>query len=454
MRRPTCVCCGDSPPSPADAAVPGLIVGNLGFEAEIAAAHGVATSAARLSPAAAGRASALATLLRGLARSPADALWTPAPVDPSRIAPVVGLPTPRLVSGPFDGWADDVDGLLAWGESDHVARWRQDHSEPGSWAAPADAGTGALSDRADARRPSDLIETLWRLPAAPPEVARHANHRAYALELARELGCALPGARMIGDVEALRDHLRQGGAAASPDGMWVLKAPWSAAGRDRVIGRGMGATGHADDAFDRQVRRLIARFGPALFEPWMPRLLDVGCCAVVDSAGVAIVGAHRQLIGPTGGFGGIELDRVWTGGVPAWLDAAEWDDLERTVMAVGERLRRDGYRGPFSVDAWRYRDGDGRARFHTLGEINARMSFGLVARVTVDRVAEALARSGAWVGGPTSTFRLRIGRDIAAAARVPLLLPAADDPVGAWLEIVSPAATPGTTPPRRPRAIP
>ena len=51
-----------------------------------------------------------------------------------------------------------------------------------------------------------------------------------------------------------------------------------------------------------------------------------------------------------------------------------------TAERVGEALLATGYRGPFGIDAWRYRDSDGRLRFHPLGEINARLTFGFVGR--------------------------------------------------------------------------
>jgi hypothetical protein len=72
-----------------------------------------------------------------------------------------------------------------------------------------------------------------------------------------------------------------------------------------------------------------------------------------------------------GQFAGIELK----------VDLTERDRNRflETVEGVASALRREGYAGPFGVDAWTYRRADRSLVFHPLGEINARMTFGLVA---------------------------------------------------------------------------
>jgi hypothetical protein len=64
--------------------------------------------------------------------------------------------------------------------------------------------------------------------------------------------------------------------------------------------------------------------------------------------------------------------------------------MEEVLNTVAAALRQAGYTGPFGIDAWRYRRPDGKPAFQPLGEINARMTFGLVARALVDRVREPL----------------------------------------------------------------
>jgi hypothetical protein len=72
-----------------------------------------------------------------------------------------------------------------------------------------------------------------------------------------------------------------------------------------------------------------------------------------------------------GQFTGIDLD---TGALPE-RDRAR---LEEVAVGVAAALRQAGYAGPFGIDAWHWRRTDGSVAFHPLGEINARMTFGLV----------------------------------------------------------------------------
>jgi hypothetical protein len=58
--------------------------------------------------------------------------------------------------------------------------------------------------------------------------------------------------------------------------------------------------------------------------------------------------------------------------------------LATTVAASGALLAEHGYAGPFAVDAFAYRDCDAR-KFQPLSEINARFSFGWIARALAQR---------------------------------------------------------------------
>jgi hypothetical protein len=111
--------------------------------------------------------------------------------------------------------------------------------------------------------------------------------------------------------------------------------------------------------------------------------------------------------------------------------------LERAVDLAADRLVTRGYRGPFGIDCWRWRDREGLLRFHPLGEINARLTFGIVARALVDRVLP-----GGGEGSRLDSIRLALGsglelraRESAGAAVVPLLLPGPEDDRAAWLEL-------------------
>jgi len=195
--------------------------------------------------------------------------------------------------------------------------------------------------------------------------ARVVNDRRLALELAREHGVALPSARVITTIETL-------------DGPWVTKAPWTAAGRDRCHG-----TGAPNDEQRTRLGRLLERFGSLVLEPWCDRILDVGVCATVGPAGsrasdiVVAEPPHGLLTNARGAFLGIDL-------APPALEPAERDALATMVAAAGAMLASHGYAGPFAIDAFAYRTAEGR-RFHPLCEINARFSFGWIARAFAAR---------------------------------------------------------------------
>lgn len=210
-----------------------------------------------------------------------------------------------------------------------------------------------------------LAELVWRLPLPAPEVVATVHHRGFALRMAEELGCALPGARMIESFVELDRIL----AARGAPGAWVVKAPFSAAGRARFIER----TGPrlADPKSRRTVENLFDRHGPLLFEPWLDRIADWGCSALLTADRLRIAGIHRQKVDIKGQFAEIELDT-------RDLPAADRSRLEEVVDGVAAVLRRAGYAGPFGIDAWHWRRPDGTVAFHPLGEINARMTFGLV----------------------------------------------------------------------------
>jgi hypothetical protein len=197
---------------------------------------------------------------------------------------------------------------------------------------------------------------LWW--AQPGPIARAANDRRLALAVT-----PLSGARTIATVGELDAH-----AAATP-GPWVCKAPWTAAGRDRAFGDGppRGET-------RAQLARLLARHGAVVYEPWLARVVDVGTCGrVSDTGAVALAAPHTLLVDGRGRFRGID---------PALppLGDAERAAVSADAARAGAALAQLGYAGPFTVDAFAYLRGDGTRGVRTICEINARYTFGAVAR--------------------------------------------------------------------------
>jgi hypothetical protein len=261
------------------------------------------------------------------------------------------------------------------------------------------------------------------------------NHRRFALEVAREAGLALPGARMVDSLRSLTDHLDRGGAEAS-GGAWVAKAPFSAAGRDRVLGTSPADLGGPE--LRRRLENLFERRGPLLVEPWVARTADFGWTGAVAhgslGSSLGMSGTHLLEVDRVGRFTGVVLPAEGER-VPG-LGREDGELLAQTADEVGRRLASAGYAGPFGLDAYRWRDSGGRVHFQPLGEINARMTFGLVARALVDRVRGPLGAP------PDRTVALRLGRrpppSSSAGECVPLVLPGEGAP-GAWL-VVSPGA--------------
>jgi len=222
--------------------------------------------------------------------------------------------------------------------------------------------------------------------------ARTVNDRRLALALGATHGSALPGAHVIHAPDDIHLH-----------GSWVCKAPWTAAGRDRCHGRG------APTAEQRtRLGRLLQQFGSLVLEPWCDRLVDAGVCATVGADGLVHAHPpHGLLTDGRGMFLGIDL-------APPALERAERDQLAHMVAAAGALLADHGYVGPFAVDAFAYRDGEVR-RFQPLSEINARFSFGWIARAFAQR-----------------TGIQRLGFGAAPADATVLIAPGADH-VTAWV---------------------
>jgi hypothetical protein len=273
----------------------------------------------------------LAALMRVFARSDDDLLWLAPEVagelSPKSLAPRSGLPRPRVVTGPLD----------RLGHSGPVLAW---------------ADTGPVGRRVLSRR--------------------------FAAELA-ETGAipGLPGARLVASVGEIDAAV----AGKPPPGAigWVVKALYGASGRHRLVHRGWTAP---DASIHPHLKSLLRRSGELLFEPWMDRVDDFGSVGIVSGdggEGVEVLGLHRLEVDARGAFRGIDLD----GGTELSGDEAE--QLEDATRAAGRALARAGHRGPFGVDAWRYRGADGSVLFHPAGEINARMTFGYLVRAWEER---------------------------------------------------------------------
>jgi hypothetical protein len=284
-------------------------------------------------------ASALGTLMRVLS-GPGDRLWTILPVDPARIPIGPDLPRPELVSGELPD-----EETLPWGR------------------------TG--------------------------EIERRVNDREFALRIAVRHGWALPGTAVVHSLWAAERRVAEGER-------FVLKQPFSAAGRSRLIGEGPGDVARAVRLLNEQDR--------LVFEPWVTRIEDYSATGFVTEDGVEDLEVHGLLSDDAGRFEGIRIDDR--------CDAPE--TVAVAARTSGEALFAEGYRGPFSVDSFRYRDDSVGEVLCPLVEINARWTFGLLAR----RIAGRLG---------LERMTLRTGR-VPPDDSIVLLAPGDEDRTAAWIE--------------------
>lgn len=360
------------------------IVANLDFEEELRAHFG-AGGPPRTLTAAARRAAAEAGLeLRALARE-GDRLWLPERLGPGRPESRAGLPVPVLESGPLED-LPPARRLLAWGETPRIAALRE------RWGAlPGPAGPAETARRRALEAP--LHDAVWQVPPASPRVVARVAHRGFCLELAQERGEALPGARLVADPEEIEGHLAAGPLRRAGDDRWVVKAPYSAAGRERFVGSGPAALG--EPRARRRLERLFEHHGRLVLEPWVERTADFGCAGLVTPEGVRLASVHGQELDRLGRFRGIPRPPAAEGA--AGLTPGERDLLESAFHAAGAALRAAGYAGPFGIDAFRWRAPGSGEVFHPLCELNPRLTFGLVARARAERtrgLGSAVRKSG------------------------------------------------------------
>ncbi len=198
-----------------------LIVGNLDCETGFEAQSWSSVTPAALPRPVLENISAAATLLRVFCTGE-DRLWTPLPVDAGRLTGPPELARPALTAESLP--AENTAEVLAWGETEAVAMLRADGP-----AAPAYRQEGPLADR------------LWSIPAASASAAATVNDKRFCQRLREDLGLALPGSRIIKNITELEEHLQDSKDRPELSGGWVLKAPFSAAGRLRLIAEGPGA---------------------------------------------------------------------------------------------------------------------------------------------------------------------------------------------------------------------
>lgn len=202
------------------------------------------------------------------------------------------------------------------------------------------------------------------VPASPPlEVLRAVNHRRFCADL----GATLPFARYAVSLGEIDEVLSSG---RSPTGQWLLKRPFSFAGRGRLrIATESAAPDRARAA--PWIEASLRDFGGLMVEPLVARAGDFGAHGYVSRAGVITLGEPtRQRCDEQGAW--VSSERA----APGDLSVDERRALLSEARRAGGALHAAGYFGPFGVDAFRYEDGAGGLGFNPRCEINARLSMG------------------------------------------------------------------------------
>lgn len=217
---------------------------------------------------------------------------------------------------------------------------------------------------------------------------RRCHGKAYATELARELGVAIPDSVVVG----CEDELASALAPFAGGRPRVLKRDLSVAGRGQLRGHGERLT-----AAERGGVRKALAVGPIVVQSWLERRRDLSVAARIEAGEVRITGFTENLVRGTTWQGNRTLPDL------SEREPAVAGTLAELATLVGERLRGQGLDGPFGIDAFEARDG----RLFPLVEINLRWTMGAMALGFAKRLGEPAVRL--WREGPADVT-LRLGR--------------------------------------------
>ncbi len=201
---------------------------------------------------------------------------------------------------------------------------------------------------------------------APPErVVRDLNSRSFSFRLEQEWDCGPSEVVAVSSLSQFEAALRN---LESLD-RWVVKGEFSAAARDRVLGRGSQSDAHSL----KWIRRRLAEGETLYWEPWLDRVEEAGIQWEIPVAGEPrLVGIAPLLCDEAGRYAG--------SGFGEEADCMErWHDAVEISRRAAERIQQAGYFGPLGIDAMRYRDADGELRLRPLQDVNARWTMGRIA---------------------------------------------------------------------------
>ena len=232
----------------------------------------------------------------------------------------------------------------------------------------------------------------------PPDVVRLANSREYSVShetSSAEQDSLATLCRTIEEVQACIDSF-------PPSTRWVIKANWSHAARERVLGQGRELT----PAISAWISQRITRDGVVCWEPWLQREAEIGIqWHISPGESPHLIAVNQLLVDPRGQYAGTQaIDEA--GAFPDWV----WQAVEATRPAVDD-LTHLGYFGPVGIDAMRYiNSGSNASRIRPFQDINARWTMGRLAAGWFEK----LGQPATWCHGTEQSG----DREIPGSARI------------------------------------
>jgi hypothetical protein len=236
------------------------------------------------------------------------------------------------------------------------------------------------------------------LPEAPGlDTLRRVNARAFAAQVRAPWREASFDKHIVTSLEDLLARLAQ----PAPHG-WLVRRTFGAAGR----GRRRIAAGRPSSADSAWLAAGLSR-GALVVEPWVEVLREYTRSAWLHADGELTI--SPPCLQRTTEHGAWSLtERAEVGAVSRADDAA----LEQMVAQAGAALAREGYFGPFGIDAYRHRalDGSARSVLNPLSEINARFTMDWATAMAQEpRDGEALERLDGFLQRSASNCTPRAG---------------------------------------------